>query len=412
MEIKKKFLYVILITTAIILFTSVNSKAGSLNLNNLDFIARINSDGSMNVKEIWDISINDTNTLYKTFETDSSKYSGIDDVSVKEITDGQETYFIQDDAWSYNAPKNHYYGTENSDGDFEIGWGVSLENKSAIRQYEISYTVNDAITKYNDYAELYWQFVGRDFEVDANKITGTIYLPENVSNQDDIKVWGHTKALNGTIYATGIKNVIVSQKIGEEGSVIEKNGTINYLLGAYNNTGSNVSDYTITLNFTNEGAIETAWGKYYGGVPYLLKWDDDTDIVNPEFANVIIESDLSNMTYGNAIGVTFKGTYAPLSFEEEDKSILFVGAENKLYWPLAGAKIGAMRGYFEIDGTEAEIAEASAKQFILNFGDEDATSIETISTSVESESIYNLAGQKMSKMQKGINIVNGKKILK
>ena len=85
MEIKKKFLYVILITTAIILFTSVNSKAGSLNLNNLDFIARINSDGSMNVKEIWDISINDTNTLYKTFETDSSKYSGIDDVSVKEI---------------------------------------------------------------------------------------------------------------------------------------------------------------------------------------------------------------------------------------------------------------------------------------------------------------------------------------
>ena len=177
-------------------------------------------------------------------------------------------------------------------------------------------------------------------------------------------------------------------------------------------SGVNVSDYTITLNFTNEGAIETAWGKYYGGVPYLLKWDDDTDIVNPEFANVIIESDLSKMSYGNAIGVTFKGTYAPLSFEEEDKSILFVGAENKLYWPLAGAKIGAMRGYFEIDGTEAEIAEASAKQFILNFGDEDATSIETISTSVESESIYNLAGQKMSKMQKGINIVNGKKILK
>lgn len=177
-------------------------------------------------------------------------------------------------------------------------------------------------------------------------------------------------------------------------------------------SGVNVSDYTITLNFTNEGAIETAWGEYYGGVPYLLKWDDDTDIVNPEFANVIIESDLSNMTYGNAIGVTFKGTYAPLSFIGENKSILFVGAENKLYWPLAGAKIGAMRGYFEIDGTEAEIAEASAKQFILNFGDEDATSIETISTSVESESIYNLAGQKMSKMQKGINIVNGKKILK
>lgn len=221
MKIKKKILYVILITIALVLFTSVNSKAGSLNLNNLDFIARINSDGSMNVKEIWDISINDTNTLYKTFETDSSKYSGIDDVSVKEITDGQETYFIQDDAWSYHAPKNHYYGTENSDGDFEIGWGVSLENKSAIRQYEISYTVNDAITKYNDYAELYWQFVGRDFEVDANKITGTIYLPENVSNQDDIKVWGHTKALNGTIYATGTNKIEFELNKFRSGTYVE-----------------------------------------------------------------------------------------------------------------------------------------------------------------------------------------------
>ena len=30
---------------------------------------------------------------------------------------------------------------------------------------------------------------------------------------------------------------------------------------------------------------------------------------------------------------------------------------------------------------------------------------------VQSENIYNLSGQKLSKPQKGINIVNGKKIL-
>ena len=32
--------------------------------------------------------------------------------------------------------------------------------------------------------------------------------------------------------------VIVSQKVGEEGSVIEKNGTSSYILEAYNNTNN------------------------------------------------------------------------------------------------------------------------------------------------------------------------------
>ena len=31
---------------------------------------------------------------------------------------------------------------------------------------------------------------------------------------------------------------------------------------------------------------------------------------------------------------------------------------------------------------------------------------------VNGQSIYNLAGQRMNKMQKGVNIINGKKILK
>jgi hypothetical protein len=34
------------------------------------------------------------------------------------------------------------------------------------------------------------------------------------------------------------------------------------------------------------------------------------------------------------------------------------------------------------------------------------------SSMVNGQSIYNLAGQRLNKMQKGINIVNGKKILK
>ena len=48
----------------------------------------------------------------------------------------------------------------------------------------------------------------------------------------------------------------------------------------------------------------------------------------------------------------------------------------------------------------------------FTFDEEDATGIETIENAVEDGAIYNMAGQRLNKMQKGINIVNGKKILK
>ena len=207
MKNTRRILYTLIIAMAFLLIGTVKSNAGTLNLNNLDFDVQINIDGSMNVKETWDIYISHTNTLYKSFKTDSSKYSGITNVTVKETTKGQNINFVKNDKWEYHVEKNHYYGTKNEDGDFEIGWGVGLDNSSSTRKYEISYTVKDAITKYEDFAELYWQFVGKNFEISANKITGTIYLPSNVSNKDDIKVWGHTEDLNGTIYATDLNKI-------------------------------------------------------------------------------------------------------------------------------------------------------------------------------------------------------------
>ena len=45
-----------------------------------------------------------------------------------------------------------------------------------------------------------------------------------------------------------------------------------------------------------------------------------------------------------------------------------------------------------------------------NAGDEDPDGIETVNVNVNDNIIYNLSGQRMSKLQKGINIVNGKKI--
>jgi len=57
---------------------------------------------------------------------------------------------------------------------------------------------------------------------------------------------------------------------------------------------------------------------------------------------------------------------------------------------------------------------AGVKAFDIIFGD-DETGISDINSQwsmVNGQSIYNLAGQRLNKVQKGVNIINGKKTLK
>ena len=201
-KIKRLFIFFVLVFLFLVIGNKSDAASENLELNNLNFDAEIQENGDMKVTETWDIDIEDTNTLYKTFKTDINKYLNIKDVTVKEITDGENKDFTETSRISYHVNKDYYYGLLNNDGDFEIAWGVGLDDDEDTRIYEISYTVEGAVGKYTDYFELYWQFVGEDFEVDAKKIAGTITLPNSVENKDEIRVWGHTAGLNGEIYVT------------------------------------------------------------------------------------------------------------------------------------------------------------------------------------------------------------------
>lgn len=205
---RKTIIYLIIWIAGIwILSNPVQASTSDLLLNHLDFQAQIEQDGSMKVTEKWNIRIEDTNTLYKTFKTDKSKYTSISNVEVADITNGNKQILKKQDKWAYHLPKGNYFGGINEDKQFEIAWGVGLEDTTDTRVYQISYEVKDAIAKYKDYAELYWQFVGQDFEIDAKNITGTILLPSSVTNKEEIKVWGHTEDLNGEIYATDTNQI-------------------------------------------------------------------------------------------------------------------------------------------------------------------------------------------------------------
>ena len=106
--------------------------------------------------------------------------------------------------------------------------------------------------------------------------------------------------------------------------------------------------------------------------------------------------------------VFVRGEGSAVSYSETNQNyILFNGDDGIGFYMASNNKVATNRAYIHVtDGN-------GVKGFAINLED-DATSIETIDHSplTIDHSIYNIAGQRISKMQKGINIVNGKKVLK
>ena len=154
------------------------------------------------------------------------------------------------------------------------------------------------------------------------------------------------------------------------------------------------------------------------GKPYLVKWTSGSNFVdNTHDGNTKHEVEFYNVTVTKlapqapaANGVTFQGTFSSSeTLTAGDKTKLILGADNKLYYPSKNINVGACRAYFIIPA-----AAASAREMVLSFDDEMTTAIQTPKLnngSKDSDNFFNLNGQRLSAPQKGINIVNGKKVL-
>ena len=182
------------------------------------------------------------------------------------------------------------------------------------------------------------------------------------------------------------------------------------------------SNGELTLNFTEKNNVTSI----SAGTPYIIKWtkandyeqaDVQTrDIINPVFSGVEINKTINDikLDLGNGRSVSFKGAYTPISFDQTNHSILFLGDNNKLYFPKSGAKINSCRAYFELNGFEM-VDVAQARMLV---GDGNATGIISIDKDNkiiinEAEGWYSLDGRKLSgkPTNKGVYIQNGRKVV-
>ncbi|MBR2245003.1 MAG: hypothetical protein IJ888_09805 [Prevotella sp.] len=184
-------------------------------------------------------------------------------------------------------------------------------------------------------------------------------------------------------------------------------------------TDVSFKDGTLTLTFADATSIKA-------GQAYLIKWGSGSNLGPSDlvFTGVTLAKDLCDdeiTADDKGSTVTFMGTYKKLSFDADDKSILFLGTGNKLYYPQKGATIGAQRAYFKLNGITAGDLPQQARTFVLDLGDEDNTTgiIEAEANSQLStlnsqlSAWYTIEGRKLAgkPAQKGLYINKGVKIV-
>lgn len=241
----------------------------------------------------------------------------------------------------------------------------------------------------------------------------TIILADNADNTETLRLnddmMANSVTLSGrTLYKDGTWNTLCLPFALEgftgtplEGATVKALSESSFAA----NTG------TMTLNFVSVEAVET-------GKPYIVKWESGENIESPVFNNVTISNQLNNV---ETDAVTFCGVFNPFILEANDKTKLYLGSNNTLYYPNAEMTIGAFRAYFQLtDGITAGnpiSGTLDVKAFVLSFDDEQSTGIIGAALNDNEEMIndkwYTLDGRKLAgkPTRKGVYINNGSKVV-
>lgn len=125
----------------------------------------------------------------------------------------------------------------------------------------------------------------------------------------------------------------------------------------------------------------------------------------------VIPETTTSMFYSNLLkGVTATINISPTDGDKTN-FILANGIHGIAFYTLSGEEnLRTSKAYLQIPTDQ--VPEVKALKIIFEDEDDDPTGIAiTSAISQEEETIYNLAGQRVSKAQKGINIINGKKVV-
>ena len=304
---------------------------------------------------------------------------------------GNDKGTIVGDSWNGTFMHNYYYGCtvngtanvtnvgrddEDIDDEKNPEGAVHTEGIPLLDTYSNDFVIN----AYNDVANQDYTLAGRTLL--KNNEWNTLCLPFDVVLNDSPLAGATVKKLN------------------DKESGLDKDGTL-------------------TLSFEDE--TETL----HAGTPYIIKWADGEELVNPTFTNATITSTTPTPVISTDNNVTFVGQYSPFEIVADDaklkdnqghlNEIILLSTGNKLGYSKNPRTLRPFRCHFEVPTTDDDPA---ARNFILDF-DGTTTAIESIESSSSSSSSspsshwHTLDGRLLTTMptHKGIYVFGGRKVV-
>ena len=263
---------------------------------------------------------------------------------------------------------------------------VNLQGAIHHSTYETDYTYANPSTGYFTYGL-------RDYADNSSIIANTSTMPR-------VGLVGRTLNTTGVWNTLCLPFSLTSEQIASSP-----------LAGAEIRTLSNsaFANDVLTLNFTPETG-EGAITEITAGTPYIIRWlnSDGNVIEAPIFTNVTVNN--GNSTVVSTDKVDFVGSYDPVQISGMDNTVLYLGANNTLYYPSRAMTIGSCRAYFQLKLSSDEASQIRA----INLGfDEEENGISEIKAETENADWYTLDGRKLMEkpVEKGIYINGGRKVM-
>ncbi len=233
----KKFFWIILIT---LLFNPFKVKA-YVNYDITDYLidATILENGDLNVKEL--IVLDGTfngyirDIIYKNnrLSSNSNNFSDNDIYNAKGISNTKVYAIPIEEAVSFSTfnelfkPLTKvYFETDAQTGNYlesSITGGKSYKmyyaGKDESIAFMLTYTIKSAVVLHEDIAELYWTFIGENYDDEINNLQIKVHLPKE-DNSKYSRVWAHGD-ITGTIFKTDDKTILATMKSLEKNHPVD-----------------------------------------------------------------------------------------------------------------------------------------------------------------------------------------------
>lgn len=297
-----------------------------------------------------------------------------------------------------------YKGTVFYNGQWQQLWLQNVEGKSNLTiRVELAENAENVqmCVDYKDGTSEWPQFNGgkvATFTTKDGVEIKTVGLQHTVKDVASVKV---NSATNCVIYPT-------SSAVANEGST-NYWGTYSNNLAAVELSGEGVEVYNVTLDADEKKLVFTKRADYK-----VAKGEGVIVKSNSSSFNVAVISDASAAAAENLLKAT---PTTAQKIEGGDKTLYYLAFESKnsnknlgFYWNAeGGTSLNAVPG-------KAYLAIPSAKSVSLRrsivIDDSETTVIESVKAERgQQEAIYNIAGQRVNKLSKGVNIVGNNKII-